>query len=1088
MRKRVWFGLFGLLLALGSLAQPSRITGNVTDAAGQALPGVSVLVKGTTQGSTTDVSGNYAVQAAPTATLVFSMVGYVSQDVAVGNRTQVNVQLRGDARQLEEVVVVGFGTQTRRDLTGSVSSIKPEQVTQIPTANFQSSLQGAAPGINVVSASGAAGAPPRIRIRGSGSFFSNAEPFFVIDGVPVDSDNSGLFGPTSRGSSPPSNPMANIDPNDIESIEVLKDAAASSIYGARAANGVILITTKRGRAGKTRFNASVQAGVSSPTNRLEYADGQTYMALRDEAIRNATGSGLTFNGFPGGVSPQFQNGGYDQWFANQVPTVVYNRDIATRVAAQNLNHFDDVFVPGSNKQLSLSAQGGSEKTQFFVNVGLYDEQGILSRNDFQRANARVNIDHQATQRLKIGVQVSGSYTKNNMFPIGAPSTFAGGFLPGGFYAATASILPIFPRLNDDGSYFAPANSLSLLAFRDKNLFFNTTENQRYLTNLYGEYKLTNHLTWRTELGNDFIYQQVLYYQNPQLTVGGLQQGVRGINDYRTRATNNFNTNNYLTYNRLFAQKHTLTVTAGTQYNTNNTQSSFIQSNNIPAAPSLNTTQVAALIGGAQNRLDEFAYLSFFGRVNYKFDNRYLLGLSYRADASSRFGADNRWAYFPSVSAGWVLSEESFLKTNNTLTFLKLRASLGTNGNSNPGSIEPIAYGGFGINQAFYGDYIGHPYRRVPELARQLKWEKTTMLDVAVDFGLLRDRFNGTVNYYSRNTDDMILGVNPAPASGIHGGRNFLNVGSMVNRGVELNLAGKIINGKDFRWQADLNLAYNVNKITNLGGLAPTALTFGVNRGFVGLPLTTYFLPQFLGVDPQTGYEIFADLQRNGDGSPVLDANGYPTHDPSKPIVVDFLGRIAGTTTNVNWENLSAPIRDKPGQPFWTGGLTNTFSYKGLSVSGLFSWVGDVWIYDAGARDQAYLLQGFRNVQQRFVENRWQKPGDVAENPGFYFNPVYAGQNSTRFLENGSFVRLRNLRVAYNLPGSLTQKLHMDKVSVFANATNLLTFTKFRGWDPEVAGQAAYQDFNAQGQNLGPSQTNGDPPQPKTWVFGVNLSF
>jgi TonB-dependent starch-binding outer membrane protein SusC len=1091
MKKQLWLSLIGVFLTLVSFAQQNRITGRITSADdGQELPGVSIVVKGSANGATTNANGEFTLMAQPNATLVVSMVGYIKQEFAVGSQTRFEFKLTTDQRQLNEVVVVGFGTQTRRDLTGSVSSVKTEQITQIPTANFQSALQGLAPGLNIVSASGSAGSPPRIRIRGSGSIYSNGEPLYIIDGVPVDSDNSGLFGSTSRGGAP-SSPMANIDPNDIESLEVLKDAAASAIYGSRAANGVIIITTKKGGIGRTKFSAGLQYGMSEATNRLSLANGTQYIAARDEAIKNALGSGITFNGFPGGVATQWQNGGYDQWFANQAPAVTFNRTIAEQNAAQNIDHFDDVFRQGQTRQFNLSVQGGNEKTQFFTSIGLYDEKGIIQRNDFTRLNTRVNVDHNATSRLKIGVQLNASYTNNGLFPVGAPSLFAGTYNPGGFYTAATSLVPVFPRLNPDGTYFAADRTLSMLAFQNEDLFFNKVENQRYLTNFYADYRLADGLNFRSELGNDYIYQQVRLYQNPLLTAGGLQTGLRGVNDFRTRATNNFNWNNYLTFNKTLGGTplggiHAFNVTVGQQYNYNNTQSSFIQTNNIPAASSLNTTQVG-LTQTAQNRLDEFSYQSFFGRVNYKLNDRYLLGVSARADGSSRFGAANRWAFFPSVSGGWVISEEPFLKNNTVLTFLKLRASWGLSGNSNPGSVEPIAYGGFGIGQAVYGDYFGFPYRRVPELAEQVRWERSALTDLAIDFGFLKDRINGSVNYYTRNTTDLILGITTAPATGIIGGRNFINTGGLRNSGVELNVAGKLLTGK-FRWSVDVNAAYNRNEITDLNGLAPTAVAFNPNRGFVGFPLATYFLPMQIGIDPQTGYEIFADLKRKGDGTVDTDATGYPQHDPSKPIIVDFLGRVAGTTTNVNWENLSAPIADKPGQPLWTGSVGNTFGYKGLSLNVLFTYSLGGFIYDNGARDQAYMLQTHRNIRTEFLENRWQKPGDVATNPGLYFNPVYAGQNSTRFLYDGSFWRLRNVRLAYDLPKPLAQKLGLDRVGLFVNGTNLATFTKFPGWDPEVAGQAAYQDFNFQAQNIGPLQINSDPPQARTFLVGVNIGF
>ena len=1073
-----------LFLIGGSVAwsQSAAVSGVVTASDnGQPLPGVSVALQGTTRGTTTDADGRYTLDVTAGATVVFSFIGYQARPVKVGNQSKLDVVLEPGADQLDEVVVVGFGTQTRRDLTGSVSSVDARQLAQIPTANFQAGLQGLAPGLNVTNGSGSAGSGVRVRIRGTGSLTSGGDPLYIVDGVPIESESGSNFNNTARGTQPVS-PLNTIDPNEIQSIEVLKDAAAGAIYGSRAANGVIIITTKRGKAGKTKFTGSIQAGTSAPTNRVSYLNGTEYIQLRDQAIQNNLNSGITINGLKGNVPAAYLNGGYDQFFLNSSPVVTFDRARAEQVGAQNINHFDDFFVQGSTQQINLSAAGGNEKTQFYVGGSIYNENSFIVNNYFKRINGRVNIDHQATDKLKFGVQLSASYSDNGAFPVGQSRSGANNaFRQGGFEALTGDLLPIFPRLNDDGTFFAPDRSLSILALRDESLFFNKTELPRYLANVYADYKLLPSLSLRTELGSDFSAQVIRFYVNPRLTPGGLLGTTRGINDYRTRNVSNINNNSYLTFNQTFAQKHAVTAVGGVQYTYNNSRTSYIQATNIPSITLLNTTQTA-LNTIAQNRLDEYVYLSFLARINYKFAEKYLLAVSWRADGSSRFGADNRFGYFPSVSAGWVLTEENFLKNNPTLTFLKLRASLGETGNSQQGSIVPFSYPALGLGtEGAYGDYFGFPLRRAPGVANSVRWERSRLFDLAVDFGFLRDRFNGTIGYYHRKTTDLLLAAAAAPQTGIVGGNNTLNAGSLENQGFEFNLAGKVLSQSAFKWQIDINAAYNTSKILDLNGLAPSAISSGGVQSFIGKPVGTYFAPLYLGVDPATGYETFASVTTDA-------TTGYPVHDPSKPIVVDFLGRIAGTTTNVNFNNISAPVEGKPALPLWTGGVTNSFSYKGLSLGVLFTFSQGAWILDQGARGEAYMLQGPQNVRAQFTENVWQKPGDAAENPAFYFNPLYVAQTSSRFLYNADFVRLKNVRLSYALPNKLVNRAKLSNLSLFVNLTNLLTFTKFPGWDPEVVGSQSQQTFNNQASNLSPSTVNSDPPQAKTFLVGLNFGF
>lgn len=1077
-----------MLVSIQSFGQGSNVTGSVTAMeSNEPLPGVTIVVEGTTTGTVTDANGQFVIKVPNLeSSLKFSFIGYLPQTISLKGKTSINVVMEPDLVKVDEVVVVGFGAQTKREMTGSVSKVKGDQMSTIASTNFQSTLQGLASGVTVSNSSGLAGAPVRIRVRGTGSIFSSGDPLYIIDGVPVDSENSGLFANTGRGGAPPANPMSNIDPNDIESIEVLKDAAASAIYGARAANGVIMITTKKGKSGKTKFSFSSSIGVNEATNIPEYVDGETYMKIREEAIQNSINTGIVFNGYPGGVQPAWQNGGYDQWFANAIPPLTYTKDIAASIASQKLNHWDDVFRTGLVYNSNISASGGNEKTQFFISGSYQNEEGILQRNSYKRLNGRANIDHQATEKLKIGTQISGSYSKNELYPTGPISTFAGGFNPGGLLNAANSVLPIFPKYNQDGTLFGVPQTVNNLVYLDENLFENNVEQQRYLTNIYADYKIFKSLSLRTELGNDFVNQINRLYMNPTITAGGTQGALQGVSDYRSRSSNTINTNTFFTFKESF-KEHNFDLVAGNQYTANTTRSNQIQGNQLPSAPTLNTTQVASQIT-ASDRLDEFAYLSFFSRLNYNFDKKYLFSMSIRRDGSSRFGANNRWANFPSLSAGWNISDEKWMAKAEWLSLLKIRASWGLTGNSNPGGIEPISYGGYGIGAAFYGGYIGFPFRRVPQLADNIRWERTEMIDYSIDFGFLKNQVTGSLNYYQRNTTDLILGAAPPPATGIVGGRNFENIAALENDGLEINFGIRLFEKKSFKWRIDANATYNANKVTSLGGLAPTAVSFGVNRTFVGMPLSTYWLPLYLGVDPATGFEVFAGRAVDGSGNAILDKNGYPQHDVNTRIVVDPFGRVAGSTSLVNWEAISAPLENKPGMPLWTGGLTNTFSYKGLMLSFLFSFNQGNWIYDEGARTQAYMLQTYRNVRNEFVTDRWTKPGDVASNPGIFFNPTTSGVQSSRFLYNGDYIRLRNVRLSYDLPKRLLTELKLDKVTVYANGTNLLLFSKFPGWDPEVVGTVGFQDFNNQPQNIAAGQTNSEPPQNRNISVGIQIAF
>jgi TonB-linked SusC/RagA family outer membrane protein len=1059
------------------------VSGTVQSDQDEPLPGVSVVVKGTQNGTVTDNEGKYRLTVPDgAAVLVFSFIGYVTEEVPVGNGSTIDVRLLSDVKTLSEVVVVGYGTQERREVTGSIASVKAAELERNINADVTTALQGRAAGVQITQAGGTPGGAVRVRIRGTASILSSGEPLYVIDGIPA---TLGAFGLPGVARSP----LSEINPNDIESVEVLKDASAAAIYGSRAANGVILITTKKGKEGKAALDISYQQGVTDPTNRVAMMNGPQYL----EALRKANQNSL-IGGLP--TSRPNLNG--------LVPLVGANGYDTTVAAATNTDWLDLVLRRGTYREIALSASGGDAKTLFYVSGGYRREEGIATGNTMDRLSGRVNLDHRLNQVFRVGGNVGLSYVKNEALP-----------LSNTFEDAQSRALPIFPVDAPDNPavYFngidVTTNPLEVrqganpLFWRDN--YSNQLQTFRNTNVLYLEVQPFKGLTSRTEAGldlqnnlNDVFVSRELY---PPFVVGS-ETGQRkreqpnpavpndpanweiipgdGRSDNNRVTSTNLSINSTLTYSRTFGEAHKFTGLLGFQSQDQVSNNARLQTEGFQSATlTFQGTRVTRPSGGRER----FRFLSYFSRFNYSLRDRYLAEVSVRADATSRY-IRNRWGYFPGVSLGWILSEEGFMQDLGFLSFLKVRAGYGLVGNAEGPSNFPYAtlLSYTGGNDARYGGYQGAWFQSLGN--QDVSWETTRQLSLGLDYGLWNNRVSGSLDFYHKRTEDMLLFYNFPAAMGFIITGVLFNVGSVVNRGVEFSVTSKNIARGPFTWTTDFNIAHNRNEVKKLlnaipGQQVPPIVDAGTNRLEVGQPIGVYTLPVWAGVDPNTGNELIYEVDqaiRNNTGQTVLTGN-----------VVD--GTLLGGNSNfVN--NNRVLLTDKTPYPKFFGGLINTFAYKGFDLSALVYFQYGNWIYDQGERAQSYVSAVAQNnyapqALRAGLVNAWSADGNPSSQIPLHLNSNLAGVETTRFLHDGSFLRLRNVQLGYTLPAALSRRLRVRSLRVYVAGQNLLTYTKYPGWDPEVASNGGLTGQNA---NIRPGVVGYDLPQVKTLMGGINLGF
>jgi TonB-linked SusC/RagA family outer membrane protein len=992
--------IFLSVLTTLSYAQTGNLTGVVLSEKREGLIGATVKVKGTAIGGACDLDGKYSIMNIPVGeqTFVVSYVGFLPQEIAINIKEGENVQpaiiLKEDKMLLNEVVVVGYGTQVKHDMSSSASEVKAADLADKPVDNFASALAGEAAGVQITTDNGVAGSTTTVRVRGTHSLSSGADPLYVIDGVQIVSYDISI-GATGGGSMGYDvSPLASINPNDIESIEILKDAAATAIYGARGANGVIIVTTKSGKEGKTKIDFAYSTGISTPAHEIKLLNGPQYIQMYNEAYRN-----------------------------DSIAHVAGAQNFKSRFgfpadSAANTNWLKQVFRPGYFQEANVSTSGGNAKTTFYTGMGIRDEKTFLKGNSFQRISLLANVNHTASKHFDFGVNINLTRTDNHYIPTS---------YSGGLGAAQSSMLPIFPVYNPNGSYNTDGGANPVAQI---NLIQQEAIVWRTIDNIFFNVRFGNGFTFHNEFGIDLIQQQ------EQLFYPSLITGVSGDAQNRTDEYFTYNFTSTLDYKKTFKEIHSFEALVG--FNPTATIEKFSYENGTglsnPAFTQVQNAVVDSTTGTAGTGR-QWSFASFFGRINYKLKNRYLFQVSFRADGSSRF--------FPAGSFGWVMTEEKFLKSQKVITLLKLRASSGLVGNAEFTN-DFAYYSTFSTNSYAGQTGIAPTQTSVPNLT----WESTLKNDVGVDYGFFDGRLSGLVDFYYEYTYNELIQAYPlSPSSGYSSVTE--NRGKTRNDGAEVQFTSYNIKSKSkFTWNTTVNFALNRNKVLDLGGVDQVEGTGpNRNRAIVGYPVGVYWLAQYAGVDPATG----------------------------QPLIYDFSGhKVLATATTV--ETYSKPT-GRP-YPLFQGGITNTFSYKGLSLTVLLTYSYGNEIYDDGGKYQSYTLSNYFN-QTTDILARWQKAGDVTNIPKLS-TLNYDNLNSSLFLHDASYLKVKNIILAYSLQPSIVAKMRMRTFRIFVSVQNAATATPYKGWDPE------YNRDNSGAITQGASYLG--TPQARTYTIGFNFGL
>ncbi|QIL75660.1 SusC/RagA family TonB-linked outer membrane protein [Hymenobacter sp. HDW8] len=980
-----------LLLVTTAWAQTRTVTGRVTDADGSGLPGVTVLERGTTNGVSTSADGAFSLTVQPNAFLVVSSIGYNTQTISIGNQSEINVRLATNETVLNEAVVVGYGSQSKSEVTGSVTQLSSKDVENVPVVSFEQAIQGRTPGVTINQTSGKLGAGVQIRVRGASSVTASNQPLYVIDGIPVTSQDVGT-------DVEPLNPLADLNPNDIESITILKDAASAAIYGSRASNGVVLVTTKSGRQGQTKVNVGYYVGTSETTRRQKFLNAAQYKELFTESLGNI------------GITEQED---LEAVFAD------FGMDLNTDV---DQNWSEEAFRTGKVSQYDANVSGGDAKTRFYLSTTYNDQTGVIIGNRFRRGSARINLDHSITEKVKVGLNLSLTRSVNDRIP--NDNAFTNPVQLNALPPLQPKIDPETGELNQRTLY---TNNLV-----DISRVTNRAGTYRSFSNAYLSFNPIKNLTIRTEAGADFLNLNEDIYA-PAGTSSGGNTG-EGFSS-QTQVLN-YTTNNTANYLLTLNEANTIEALAGFSFQRSDLKQTSAEGRGFPNDEFTRIASAAIKTGGSSSSRDEFSFVSFFGRVNYAYQGKYLLSGSVRRDGSSRFGANNQYGTFGAGSVGWVISEEGFLQDNSIVNFLKLRASYGLTGNAEIGNF--LSRGLF--TALPYADQAGiRPSTVVGN--PDLSWESTAQTDIGLEFGFLDNRISGEIDVYQKNTDDLLLGRQLLYVNGYSTVTE--NVGKLENRGLEISLNTRNFD-KEFKWNTNFNISFNRNEITELTAPIQSGQLASVREGE---PIGVFWGRKYAGVDPANGDALYYAE----DGSTTNDITESPLQVVGNP------------------------------NPDYTGGITNTFSFKGfdLSVLGQFVYGND--IYNSAGIYQSVNGDYFDN-QTIDQLDRWQNPGDITDVPQARFGDANGTQASSRWVTKGSFLRVKNVTFGYTLPSSVAKLGFLQTARLYVQAQNLATITNYDGYDPEVNTAAFGQGNYVLGVDF------YTPPLAKTFLVGINLGF
>lgn len=1006
-----WFCL--LLLSIGSYAQTTQATikstlnGTVIDqVTNQPIPGVNIQIKGTTHTAVTDFDGKFYFQTGQSFpyTLVVSYIGYITQEFTATNAF-AQISLKEDIKELDELVIIGYGTTSKKDYTGAAETVSSIAL-KSTQRTLESSLQGSVAGVNVTQTSGQPGAGLSIRVRGGSSIQGGNEPLYVIDGFPI--YNSEITSGVLSGT--PTNPLSSINPADIESITVLKDASSTAIYGSRGANGVVIITTKKGSSSITAVTYDFTLGQQEVRKKIEVLDAKGFANLRNAALYDAK---------PAGGQNQYLS---DAQIAN---------------LGEGVNWQAAAFQKGITKNHQLSVTGGNNQTKYAVSGNYFNQEGIIKNTGFERFSGRVNLTSKLTSKSRFGLNLSLSETKSKV-------------APSGLVTALLSMPPTATIYEPDGSYTLrnPFENIFSNPIATLNERKNEVLSDRILGTIYGEYDILKNLVFKVSFGTDIILNKEKSYLPSTIYEGLITNGEAKIGNADSRTWLNENT---LTYSKNFAEKHNLNVLVGYTQQSSARESVLAGAqqfvNDVTSYYSLQSGSLSLLPATSESR---WALNSYLSRVNYNYNSKYFFTASLRADGSSRFGKNNKWGYFPSVALAWQINKEDFFTPiSDVINSLKIRTSYGSTGNQEIGEYQSLST----LNSVKYvfGDQIYTGFTPTRIANDQLGWELTNQFDAGLDVGILNDKINLTLDVYRKTTKNLLLNVQIPYTSGY--ASSLQNFGSVQNQGLELGINSSL-GTNDFSWTGNFNIAFNKNKIIALGNNAEF-YTFGNYILQKGGSLGTFYGAVTDGILQTT------DSNTKG----VMTGNATPKAG-------DRLYK------DINGDGVHTTAADRTAignaQPDYTFGFTNNFTYKNFELAILVN--GSVGNDILNGNLQALeLFNGQQNASTTALD-AWTPTNPSTSTPRAKLDPAPVFSN--RFVEDGSFVRVKNITLSYNLPKTIIENWNLTAVKFRITAENLFTFTNYSGYDPEVTN----------GTSISPGTDTGIYPSSKTISGGLTLTF
>ena len=1063
--------------------QTKKITGTVSDAQGPII-GASVVVKGTSTGVATDIDGNFTLNVKDGATIVVSYIGYVTQEIKVGNQNHYNITLKEDSESLDEVVVVGYGTMKKSDLSGSSASIGEKTLKGSVITSLDQSLQGHATGVTAVTTSGAPGSSSSIRVRGIGSINANQEPLYVIDGVIVQSGGQsgsdyGLADRLGNGKVSTISPLSTLNPSDIVSMEILKDASATAIYGAQGANGVVLITTKRGKAGEARFNYDGMFSVNRQVKRLDMMNLREYSEYYQDFIDN------------GWIVESQANPNYSD------PSIL----------GKGTNWQDAVFQTAIQHQHQLSAQGGTEAIQYYVSGNFMNQEGTIIGSNFRRYSVRANLDAQLKPWLKLGMSTTFSTTNDDLKKADGTE---------GIITYSLTTLPDIPIYDVFGNYYSEVRegytNPNPVALANMNQY--TLERRKLTGNIFAEISFLKNLVLHTELGYDISGSNAETWE-PSVDLGGWQKPAN--QDHWQSNTNKFwQLKNYLTYTGNFG-KHHLTAMLGQECWESIWKYQGITGQNLPRNDVQNPSLVEKADKDFSSGFGSAAMASFFTRETYNYDDRYYATYTFRYDGSSNFGPNKRWAGFHSVAASWRFSNEAFMKDLKWLSNGKIRVGWGQTGNANIGGYK------WGVALSVMPSALGQSYRPTGLPNESIQWETQEQIDLGIDLGFFNNRINLIIDWYRKESKDMLMKMQLPSYLGTQGNGSsalsapYGNYGTMRNTGLEIELKATPVRTNDFNWDTDLQFSFNKNKLVALQGTTSAAIIgYGQWSDVVAVSSVGRPMYDFYGYVVEGVYKDFDDILnspvntlyaqscvQNADGtwSHVTDASKYSKNNTVWPGDLKFSDiNNDGIIDENDKTNIGSPL------PKFTFGWTNTFNYKNFDLSIFINGSYGNKVMNYTSIPLTSMSSTWNNQIQEKIADRAQlaaiDPNKVYEDGNMWYNDItnvyvtnpgtstprvaigntYNQNISSRYIEDGSYIRLKNISLGYTFPKSIIKKIHLDNLRVYCNLQNVVTLTKYDGYDPEIG--ASTTDANGYVFGL----DNGRYPSPFTCTFGVNLSF